>query len=220
MPQFFTILKLLKHFLIPSRQSALKSGLQLCALSLLLSCGYRVADPEDRKTISVPYVEGDQQGELTAELIWQLEHTGLYEFVRGGADLVLKVSIIGDQKETIGFSYDRHAESGKIEKNLMATENRRNLVAKVTLLEGEKVVLGPVEITGWGEYDYVDVNSLRALSFINENGKREKVITFSLGQLDSVEGAEDNVLVPAYRLLARKIVMALERAVVTAASGD
>lgn len=181
-----------------------------------MSCGYRVAGPEERKTISIPYAEGDQRGELTAELIWQLEQTGLYQFVRGGSDLVLKVAVKGDQKETIGYSYDRHAITGKIEQNLMSTENRKNLTAQVTLLEGDKVVLGPLEITGVGEYDFVDVNSLRALSFINEQGKREKVITFSLGQLDSVEGAEDNVLIPAYRQLARKIVAALERASLTA----
>jgi hypothetical protein len=156
-------------------------------------------------------VKGDSQGEMTALLIYELEKTGLYRFVKRKGELCLQVAVTGDQKETIGYSYDRHPQSGKIEKNLMATENRRNLTATISLLEGEKVVLGPLEITAGGEYDYVDVNSLRSLSFINENGKREKVINFSLGQLDSFEGAEDNVLTPTYRLLARKIVMALDR---------
>lgn len=151
---------------------------------------------------------------MTAHLIYELEKTGLYQFVKDKGDLVLKVAIIGDQKETIGYSFDRHAESGKIEKNLMATENRRNLTATISLYDGEEVIVGPLEITAGGEYDYVDVNSLRSLSFINENGKREKVITFSLGQLDSFEGAEDNVLTPTYRLLAGKIVRALDKAMI------
>ncbi len=176
------------------------------------SCGYHATTSEDTRTISIPYVEGDQQGQLTAEIIRQLEETGLYEFVRSGGDLVLTVSMVGDQKEVVGFSYDRTEKKGKIEQNLMATENRRSLTAQITLSEGEKAILGPLKVTASGEYDYVDVNSLKTLSFINENGKREKVINFSLGQLDSIEGAEDNVLTPAYRQLAHKIVGVLERA--------
>ena len=176
------------------------------------SCGYHATTSEDTRTISIPYVEGDQQGQLTAEIIRQLEETGLYEFVRSGGDLVLTVSMVGDQKEVVGFSYDRTEKKGKIEQNLMATENSRSLTAQITLSEGEKAILGPLKVTASGEYDYVDVNSLKTLSFINENGKREKVINFSLGQLDSIEGAEDNVLTPAYRQLAHKIVGVLERA--------
>jgi hypothetical protein len=181
------------------------------SLLMLVSCGYRAANSEEKKTISVPYIEGDQQGQLTAEVIRQLQETGYYDFVRRGGDLVLKAVIVGDQKETIGFSYDRKGQSGKIEKNLMATENRRNLTVEIQLLEGDKVILGPLKITAAGEFDYVDVNSLQALSFINDRGRREKVVNFSLGQLDSIEGAEDNVLTPTYRGLARKIAAALVR---------
>lgn len=197
--------------------------LKMFSLSLLIilaSCGYQVArSGDDQKTISIPYVEGDQQGQLTAEIIRQLEETGLYHFVRTGGDFRLKVVIVGDQKETVGFSYDRKEHSGKIQKNLMATENRRNLTAEITLTEGEKAVLGPLKITASGEFDYVDVNSLKSLSFINENGKREKVMNFSLGQLDSVEGAEDNVLTPTYRQLARKIAAALVREAIMSSGG-
>lgn len=182
-------------------------------LVLLSGCGYHAIQPEDKATISIPYVEGDQQGQLTAEIIRQLQQTGLYDFVREGGDYVLKVVIVGDQHETIGYRYDRKEISGNIEKNLMATENRRSLTAQITLTDvaTEKTALGPLNVTASGEYDYIDVNSLRELSFINTQGKREKVIAYSLGQLDSVEGAQDNVLAPAYRQLAREIVGMIEK---------
>ena len=170
----------------------LKATVSVIFLLGISSCGYHATTSEDTRTISIPYVEGDQQGQLTAEIIRRLEETGLYEFVRSGGDLVLTVSMVGDQKDVVGFSYDRTEKKGKIEQNLMATENRRSLTAQITLSEGEKAILGPLKVTAFGEYDYVDVNSLKTLSFINENGKREKVINFSLGQLDSIEGAEDN----------------------------
>jgi hypothetical protein len=52
---------------------------------------------------------------------------------------------------------------------------------------------------------------LKTVSFINEKGKREKTIGFSLGQLDSIEGAQDAALTPIYCQLAQKIAQALHR---------
>ena len=95
----------------------------------------------------------------------------------------------------------------------MPQENRRSLTAQVILTRGdEEVVVGPLNITSSAEYDFIDVNSLKTVSFINDQGKREKTISFSLGQLDSVEGAQDAARSPLYRQLAQKIVLALQRA--------
>jgi hypothetical protein len=52
---------------------------------------------------------------------------------------------------------------------------------------------------------------LKELSFINPQGKREKVMTFSLGQLDSIEGAQDAAVTPIYEQLAQRIVAALAK---------
>ena len=95
----------------------------------------------------------------------------------------------------------------------MAEENRRTLTAQVSLVDTitEEVIVGPVNVKASTDYDYIDVNSLKTVSFINEQGKREKTITFSLGQLDSIEGAQDAALTPIYRQLAQKITQVLNR---------
>ncbi len=185
----------------------------LLALSFT-SCGYHNAASDDRTTISIPYVEGDAQGQLTAELIRQITNSNMYDFVKKDGDLCLKVTIMGDKNEIVGFQYDLTTKKGKIERNLMAEENRRTLTAQVTLTDTttEEVIVGPVNITASTDYDYIDVNSLKTVSFINEHGKREKTISFSLGQLDSIEGAQDAALTPIYRQLAQKIALTLNRA--------
>jgi hypothetical protein len=177
------------------------------------SCGYHTAAAEDKTSISIPYVEGDAQGQLTAEIIRQLSNSDLYDFVKQEGDLILKVALAGDKSEIVGFQYDLTSKKGKIERNLMAQENRRILSAKVTLINAatEEIVMGPLDISTTTDYDYIDVNSLKEVSFINPHGKREKTINLSLGQLDSIEGAQDAALTPGYRQLAQKIALALQR---------
>ena len=186
--------------------------LLLIALSFT-SCGYHTAVSDNKTTISIPYVEGDAQGQFTAELIRQLTNSDIYEFVKKDGDLDLKVTIVGDKSDIIGFQYDLSHKKGKIERNLMAEENRRTLTAQVTLTDTstEKVVRGPVNISTSTDFDYIDVNSLKEVSFINAHGNREKTISFSLGQLDSIEGAQDAALTPIYRQLARNIALALQK---------
>jgi Lipopolysaccharide-assembly len=178
------------------------------------SCGYHTAASDDKTSISIPYVEGDAQGQFTAELIRQITNSNHYDFVKNDGDLVLKVVLEGDKSDIIGFQYDETPKKGEIEKNLMANENRRSLTAQVTLTDActEKVIVGPVNITASTDYDYIDVNSLKEVSLINEQGKPERTISFSLGQLDSIEGAQDAALTPVYRLLAQKVALTLNRA--------
>lgn len=197
-------------------RSLLLQNLKFPLLASLLAfsfsgCGYHTVSSDDKTTISVPYVEGDAEGQFTAELIRQLTNSDLYTFVRKDGDLCLKVSIVGDKNDVVGFQYDLTTTKGKIERNLMPLENRRTLTATVTLIDTstEEVVLGPVNIKASTDYDYIDVNSLKTVSFINEHGKREKTISFSLGQLDSIEGAQDAALTPIYCQLAQKIAQAI-----------
>lgn len=209
------MLPLLKN--LATRYKKILAG--FLALSLT-SCGYRTAASDDKTTISVPYVEGDNQGQLTAEIIRQLTNSDMYDFVRKDGDLVLIVSLVGDRNDHVGFKYDRTEKKGKIEHNLMSTENRRILTAQVTLSrpDTEEIVLGPMNITATGDYDYIDVNTLKELAFRDQQGKRKKTINFSLGQLDSVEGAQDAVLTPIYRQLAQKIAAVLQRSALVVAS--
>lgn len=197
---------------------SLYQNLKLLLLASLLpfsltSCGYRAASSENKTTLSIPYVKGDLQGQFTAELVRQVANFGMYDYVKKDGDLTLQVTFVGDKSDVIGFQYDLTEKKGEIERNLMPQENRRTITAQVTMIRActDEVVVGPLNISAWADFDYIDVNSLKTVSFKNE-GKREKTISFSLGQLDSIEGAQDASLTPIYRQLAQKIALALQRA--------
>ena len=81
----------------------------------------------------------------------------------------------------------------------------------MTLIDGitSEIVYGPVQVVGSSDYDYSDVNSLPSLSFIGPTGKIESLQQFSLGQMDSIEGAQDDAALATYRSLARQIARSL-----------
>jgi hypothetical protein len=179
---------------------------------LLASCGYHAT--QDLGTISIPYVEGDEEGILTAELVRHFSHSGTYTYAQKGGDVLLQVKLVDKQNNRIGFRYDRNGKSGAIQQNLLPTENRRSAIAEVSLIDPStgETILGPERVSASTEYDYVDVNSLRDLSFIDSSGHRQTVLNFSEGQVDSIEGGHDDAARPLYRHLAEKIASAVSQA--------
>lgn len=186
-------------------------GIFTSCLLLTSGCGYHFdgGEGEGRTvTISVPYIKGDLEGHLNAELVRALGNSGHFDCVQNGGELQLDASIIGDGDDRIGYRFDRNPESGELRDNIIGTENRRTMIALVTLIETSThaTVLGPQTVKAHVDYDYVDSNSIRDLTFITKQGVPEKVLDFSLGQLDSVDGAHDDTSTRIYRYLAQKIV--------------
>jgi len=183
--------------------------LWLC-LFLSVSCGYHFdrSEEEMRVSISVPYIKGDLGGHLNTELVRNLSHSGYFDCVQNGGELLLEVAIIGDGDDRIGYRFDRNPESGELRDNIIGTENRRTMIANVTLIDASThtTLFGPQTVKAYADYDYVDSNSIRDLTFITTNGTPEKVLDFSLGQLDSVDGAHDDATIVIYRHLAQNIV--------------
>ncbi len=191
-------------------------------LLLLLGCGYQTISTEDRATISIPYARGDEEGFLTSAVISEINRTGLYDLVNSGGELEVKIAIVGNSEEVVGFRFNRTEKKGKVEPNLLATENRRHLAAEVTVFRAseEDPILGPIVVTAFKEFDYIDASTVQELAFVRPSGKLEKVIDFSEGQLDSIEGAQDNVLVPLYDDLAKKIAAVIQKAYLKSVSDD
>jgi hypothetical protein len=180
-------------------------------LTLCSGCGYRFQ--EDFKEIrdvrvSIPYIKGDYDGRFTDELIKAIASSTPLRYVTFDPEWVLKVEILSEETEQIGYRYDREEDNNSLIKHLSSTESRRTMTIEVTLFEQitENPILGPELVTGSSDYDYVDSDSASDLSFINPAGQRTSVLTFSLGQLDSNEGAQDAALIPLYRSLAKKVV--------------
>jgi hypothetical protein len=192
-----------------------KAGsLFLLCLLLAAGCGYHFDGARaegDAVTISVPYIKGDLGGHLNTELVRALNNSGFFNCVQEGGDLILEASITAEGDDRIGYRFDRNPEKGTLRDNIVGTENRRSIVANVTLIEASThaTVLGPQSVKAQVDYDYVDSNSIRDLTFITQHGVPEKVLDFSLGQLDSVEGANDDTARLIYQQLAQKIVNGL-----------
>lgn len=182
------------------------------AISILLSaCGYHVENANAEAgpiTISVPYIKGDPDGMLGSELVHVLSSSGQFDCIQTGGMLILEAAIIAEGDDRIGFRFDRDPTSGALRDNIVGTENRLTISAEVKLIDAytNEVVIGPQIVKAYADYDYVDSNSIRDLTFFTPNGTSEKVLDFSLGQLDSFEGAHDDSLAVIYRHLAQKIV--------------
>jgi hypothetical protein len=187
----------------------------LSALSLILSgCGYRFQESQadgDPVSICVPYISGDDEGQLNNAIVRKIAENPLLEYHRNRGALTLLVSIIGDGSDRIGYQYDRNPTTGQRRKNILATENRRTLSAEVKLVETASgdVVVGPTIVKASADYDYVDAHSIVDLTFVPPHGRPQTVLDFSLGQLDSIEGAHDDAGAPIYQTLAQKIVEGL-----------
>lgn len=90
---------------------------------------------------------------------------------------------------------------------MIPVESRRSVSAEVTLIHAatQEVELGPVVIVADADYDYYNSDTVCEVATLND-GVLQSTVSFSLGQLDSIEGAQDDVAVPVYNHLAQKIV--------------
>ncbi len=189
----------------------------LCLILLMMSsCGYRFAGDGEQKTVTIPYVIGDVEGQLTNALIRQISSTSQFRYHPSHGQLILKVELIQDVNDKIGFRYQRKedpksADKNKIKKHLFPTENRRTLTAQVSLISSatDDIVYGPLTVSANADYDYIDEGSLYDLTYEIAPEEFIPILRFSEGQLDSIEGAQDDVLTPVYRRLAQNILSAL-----------
>lgn len=165
---------------------------------LLSGCQYRFGHgelSEQYETISVPFIEGDREGDLTAELIKRLGTSGSFCYETSGGDLILLVKILDYENEDVGFRYDRKKRGG-LKKVVIPTETRLKATAEVTLTDAStgQVIRGPAVINASIDFDHDFYFS------------RHEENVFSLGQLNDIDAAEDAVMGPLYKILAEKIV--------------
>ncbi|MBI3508365.1 MAG: hypothetical protein HY069_01835 [Chlamydiia bacterium] len=178
---------------------------------LLTCCGYRWQPeyPSSRcPTVSVSAIDGDEDGNLTSEILRALNRSGLVSLVPKRGEYRLEVAIQSGDIKIIGFRRDIELISGKRTKNLIASEGRKSLAVQVTLYEGtsDQVAYGPYLISVDTDFDYVMGDSLRDLVFATPADPAVVVLPFSLGQLEPNEAAQEAAAKPIYTHLAQKIV--------------
>lgn len=165
---------------------------------LLTGCHYQFGRGElslQYGTISVPYVKGDQKGELTTDIIKRLGTSGAFHYVSHGGDLTLKVEVIEFREENLEFRYDRK-KTGELKNSIIPTETRVTITAEILLIESGtgQTIRGPVRISASAEFDHTYYAT------------RNEINIFSLSQLNDFDAARDAVMHPINRNLAEKIV--------------
>lgn len=147
------------------------------------------------KTITIPFVDGDKSGFLTAELVKQFSHSGVFEYRNNRAELELKIVLLDTNEEHIGYQFYRDENNNVVER-LSPTEGRSKVLARVSLIESSsgKVVLGPKEIVASVEYDFDPDLSV------------DNVTEFSMGQLSSIDSAQDIARLTTNEMLSEKII--------------
>lgn len=177
---------------------------------LFASCGYHWYPQEfaeHHPTIAIPFVKGDEEGIFTNEMARALTASGLADLRATDADYRLEIAIVGSASETIDWRKDRLKVDGKNKRTMVASESRKILTAQVTLFrKDEEIVFGPCEIEADTEFDYLDEDSYKDLTFVDLEGVRQAVLPFSLGQLEAYESAHEAALHPLYSNLAQKII--------------
>lgn len=146
------------------------------------------------RTLSIPYIKGDTDGSLTAELIRAVAHSGCFCYVSSGGGFRLEVKLIELDDENVGFRYD-HKKSGKRRKVIVPTETRARAEAVLSLIEtaSGRCVIGPISVTAYADFDHFYYG-------------HHEVNTFSLGQLTDTEGAHTAALRPLNKKLAEQII--------------
>ena len=147
----------------------------------------------DPKKICIPYVQNDETGELTADLVRAINAQPGFRVDEGGRYL-LSVKLLDSKESKLGFRYDpRKLKNGK--KDLILNETRAKALVEVSVIDRftNEIVRGPAYILGSIEYDHQE-------SSVNNDINR-----LSLGQLSDIDTAEDIVYIPLYRDVSNKI---------------
>ena len=178
---------------------------------LMVGCGYHISNDNlisSIPTISVPYIKGDKDGMLTEAVIKEISSSDCLSYTSGTGALILEGVITGEDTENLGYQYDRHPKSGKRFNRLVPNEQRKEIKVRISLIDSQsqKIAYGPFEIVAGNDYDFVNSDSLTDTSFVNIDQQRESVLFYSLGQLDSNQGASSNSFVPIYKKMAVKII--------------
>lgn len=168
-------------------------------IGALLGCGYRLGAGEflrPYQTISVPFMECDQDGIFTSALVHHLSLTTPLKYVDCGGDLSLKTRLICPKEENIGFRYDIEKGGLCLAPWLIPTEARLWVSAEIQLVDRNsgETLIGPIIVSVYIEFDHE--------YYLSRNG----VNVFSLGQVTDIREATDAAQLPLAKELAKKIV--------------
>lgn len=161
-----------------------KNILFISLLFFTSSCGYHfVTKSSISSTLSIPYIEGDLDGELTNIVIQKITALGYSILSSENSDFIIQARIKSDRVDPIGFQFDPNCKENK---RVITNENRRTLLLEFSILstKTKEKFLGPYFIKESIDYDFQDDYPCQD-STVNQ----QSYLNFSLGQLDNREAA-------------------------------
>jgi hypothetical protein len=201
--------------MLPTKRFNTKLSLSLLSI-LLTSCGYQATSGanNNQTVISIPVIHDDDDGVLRNSLAKAISETGKFKYSSEPQDNQLIVKFVNNYTDTIGYSWDINPATGAAVNRLYPGEGRKSIVANITLKNSKSKdpVLEPFNVTFQATYDYVNPVSKKQIEFKDKAGKTHSTLQYSLGQLDSEEGARLESANPLYQGLAKKIAETLVRA--------
>lgn len=162
---------------------------------------------------SIAVIKKDPQGYLRNYLAREMATTGSLYYKDTNAKYTLKVSIEEDTNSKITFLWDRNPVTNENLKVFYPSEGMHEVVAKIELVDTQTgdAVIEPFFLNASADYDFVNPTVRNSVQFRDALGGEESILQYSLGQLDSEEGAKEASYNPVYQRLAKKIVNRLIR---------
>lgn len=147
---------------------------------------------EENISLQVPYVKGDERGDITNDIILALG-TKANVKISNDSRYKLSIELLDSTKEPLTYRFNNPKEKN----NLVSCEDRLCLLAKVTIIDTytDKILRGPGFIQGFAEYDH------------QHRAKSNKVNQESLGQLEDTSADRDMRPIALNRDMATKIAL-------------
>lgn len=173
----------------------------LCFGFLLIAstgCGYRPgygSFSENYRTISVPYVVGDVDGDLTASIVREVVASLGFDHSTTEGQLILIVEIVEAGDENIGFRFEQ-LQGKKYKRSIIPVESRLFATVEVSLVDANTgcTIVPTVLLSASIDLDH-EYNATYTDSTVP-----------TLGQLTDADSAFEAARIPLNRLLAQKIV--------------
>jgi hypothetical protein len=187
----------------------------LVGLLFLSSCKYKTAGlhlgNDSIVEISIPVIKQDPSGILRNALAKEISLNKTLRYKTSKAKYQLKVNIEEDNDSTICYMWDRNPANNQRLNVFYNTEGKKEVIAKTELVNAKtgEVVVGPYYLNASVIYDFVNPTVEATLAFQEPTGENVSMLQYSLGQLDSEEGAQEEAYSPAYKLMAEKIISVL-----------
>lgn len=169
----------------------------ICCLNS--SCGYRFLNKANVPyTTYVPYIEGDMDGNLTNTLIQRMADLGYFTPISGVSDFIIQARVKSNVIDPIGFQF----APKNIDRNIIANENRHTIELEFSILSGktQEKLFGSYFIKESIDYDFLDQYPCKY-----STQREESTVNFSLGQLDSREGALSSSIDPLFHKITDKM---------------